>query len=164
MHEINEVSLHLIIFCKMKKINDYRKLFGATPTTTLAELKTTYRNFMKANHPDKIQENDEAKTEAEESSRMMIEAYHFLVSIAPETTTAQMPEFKETIMESGISDFNYKGLILEITFSNGSSYEFFNVQKNTYSKMVNADSPARFAKRHIYNEFTYRKVSNVELV
>ena len=118
---------------------------------------------MKANHPDKIQENDEAKTEAEESSRMMIEAYHFLVSIAPETTTAQMPEFKETIMESGISDFNYKGLILEITFSNGSSYEFFNVQKNTYSKMVNADSPARFAKRHIYNDFTYRKVSNAEM-
>ena len=49
---------------------------------------------------------------------MMIEAYHFLVSIAAETKEAQLPEFKETIMESGISDFNYKGLILEITFTN----------------------------------------------
>jgi len=147
----------------MKKINDYRKLFGATPTTTLAELKSTYRNFMKANHPDKIQDNEAAKAAAEESSRMMIEAYHFLVSIAPETTEAQLSEFKETIMESGISDFNYKGLLLEITFSNGSSYEFFNVPKNTFSKLVNADSPARFAKRHIYNEFSFRKLSNVEM-
>jgi curved DNA-binding protein CbpA len=147
----------------MKKINDYRKLFGATPTTTLAELKTTYRNFMKANHPDKIQDNDEAKTAAEESSRMMIEAYHFLVSIAPETIEAQLPEFKETITEFGFSDFQYKGLTLEIVFNNGNSYEFFNVPKNTYSKLVNADSPMRFAKRHIYNEFTYRKVSSVEM-
>lgn len=148
----------------MKKINDYRKLFGVTANATLAELKTIYRNFMKANHPDKIQDNEEAKLEAEESSRLMIEAYHFLVSIAPETVEAQKPEFTETITNTGISDFNYKGITLEITYSNGSCYEFFNVQKNTYSKFVNADSPARFAKRHIYSSHTYRKVSNVELV
>jgi len=147
----------------MKKINDYRKLFGVTATATLAELKTIYRNSMKENHPDKIQDNDEAKAEAEIKSRMMIEAYHFLVSIAPETTEAQLPEFKDTILECGISDFNYKGITLEITFSNGSCYEFFNVQKNTYSKFVNADSPARFAKRHIYNEFVYRKTVNTEM-
>lgn len=147
----------------MKKINDYRKLFEATPVSTLAELKSTYRNFMKAYHPDKFQE-EEAKTEAEEKSREMIEAYHFLVSIAPETIEALMPEFKETTMTSNISDFQYKGQLLEITFLNGSSYEFFNVPKNTYIKLVNADSPARFAKRHIYNEFSFRKASNVEMV
>jgi DnaJ-class molecular chaperone len=65
----------------MKKINDYRKLFEATPVSTLADLKTTYRNFMKAYHPDKFQD-ETAKAEAEEKSREMIEAYHFLVSIA----------------------------------------------------------------------------------
>ncbi len=148
----------------MKKINDYRKLFDVTATATLAELKTTYRTFMKENHPDKIQDNEEAKLEAEEKSREMIEAYHFLVSIAPETIEGLMPEFKETIMASNISDYQWKGLILEITFLNGSSYEFFNVPKNTYVKLVNADSPARFAKRHIYTEFSFRKASNVELV
>ena len=148
----------------MKKINDYRKLFGVTPNATLAELKTIYRNFMKTNHPDKIQDNEEAKLEAEESSRLMIEAYHFLVSIAPETKEAQMPEFKETITNAGISDFSYKGITLEITFSDGSSYEFFNVQKNTYSKLVNADSTARFAKRHIFNHFSFRKTINTAAV
>ena len=146
----------------MKKINDYRKLFEATPVSTLADLKTTYRNFMKAYHPDKFQDETE-KANAEEKSREMIEAYHFLVSIAPETIEALMPEFKETIMASNISDYQWKGLVLEITFLNGSSYEFFNVLKNTYIKLVNSDSPARFAKRHIYNEFSFRKLSNVEM-
>ena len=146
----------------MKKITDYRKLFEATPLSTLADLKTTYRNFMKAYHPDKFQDETE-KAAAEDKSREMIEAYHFLVSIAPETTEALMPEFKETIMTSNISDYQWKGLVLEITFLNGSSYEFFNVPQNTYIKLVNADSPARFAKRHIYNEFSFRKVSNVEM-
>ena len=144
----------------MKKINDYRKLFEATPVSTLADLKTTYRNFMKAYHPDKFQDET---AEAEEKSREMIEAYHFLVSIAPETIEGLMPEFKETIMASNISDYQWKGLVLEITFLNGSSYEFFNVPKNTYIKLVNSDSPARFAKRHIYNEFSFRKLSNVEM-
>jgi len=147
----------------MKKINDYRKLFGATPKSTLAELKSTYRTFMKENHPDKIQDNDEAKAQAEESSRIMIEAYHFLVSIAPETTEAQLPEFKETITNSSIGDFQYKGQILEIVYNDGSTYEFFNVPKNTFSKLVNSDSPARFAKRHIYTEFVYRKTVNMEM-
>ena len=147
----------------MKKINDYRKLFEATPVSTLADLKSTYRNFMKMYHPDKFQDED-AKAEADVKSREMIEAYHFLVRIAPETIEALMPEFKETIMASNISDYQWKGLVLEITFLNGSSYEFFNVPKNTYIKLVNSDSPARFAKRHIYNEFSFRKLSNVELV
>ncbi|MDB5227635.1 MAG: molecular chaperone DnaJ [Bacteroidota bacterium] len=148
----------------MKKINDYRKLFGTDATTSLSELKTIYRNFMKVYHPDKFQDDDEAKTEAEEKSREIIEAYHFLVSIAPETIENFLPEFKETIVTSNITDYLYKGLTLEIHFLNGSSYEFFNVPKNTYSKLVNADSPARFAKRHIYNEYLYRKATNMELV
>src|SRR3954466_13102409 len=135
----------------MKKINDYRKLFGADAATSLSELKTIYRNFVKVYHPDKFQDDDEAKTDAEEKSREMIEAYHFLVSIAPETIEKNLPEFKETIVTSNITDYIYKGLTLEIYFLNGSSYEFFNVPKNTYIKFVNSDSPARFAKRHIYN-------------
>lgn len=148
----------------MKKINDYRKLFGAEAATSLSELKNTYRNFMKVYHPDKFQDDDDAKIDAEEKSREIIEAYHFLVSIAPETLEKALPEFKETIITSSITDYQYKGLTLQIFFENGISYEFFNVPKNTYSKLVNADSPARFAKRHIYNEYLYRKATNMELV
>jgi hypothetical protein len=147
----------------MKKINDYRKLFGVDAATSLSELKTIYRNFMKLYHPDKFAEESEAKADAEEKSRDIIEAYHFLVSIAPETIESSLPEFKETVCTSNISDYQYKGEVLEICFVNGSSYEFFNVPRNTYIKLINADSPARFAKRHIYTEFLYRKAANMEM-
>ena len=69
----------------MKKIIDYRKLLGVTKTTELQELKTIYRNLMKEWHPDKFQDDDAKKQEAEEKSKQVIEAYHLLVSIAPET-------------------------------------------------------------------------------
>ena len=67
----------------MKKIVDYRKLLGVQEAAELQELKTVYRTLMKNWHPDKFQDNHENKTEAEEKSKTIIEAYHFLVSIAP---------------------------------------------------------------------------------
>ncbi|WP_394343258.1 KTSC domain-containing protein [Kaistella jeonii] len=37
-------------------------------------------------------------------------------------------------------------------------YEYIGVPRNTYIKMVNADSPSRFARRQIYGGgFVYRK-------
>jgi DnaJ-class molecular chaperone len=69
----------------MKKIVDYRKLLGVTKEAELQELKTVYRSLMKTWHPDKFNDNADLKLEAEEKSKTIIEAYHFLVSIAPET-------------------------------------------------------------------------------
>jgi hypothetical protein len=79
------------------------------------------------------------------------------VSIAPETKTANLPEYQKTIMECGIADFKHKGLLLEITFTDGSSYEYFGVNANVYKKLINADKQVRFAKRFIYESFLYRK-------
>ena len=75
----------------MKKIIDYRKLLGVTKTTSVQELKTIYRNLMKEWHPDKFQDNEEGKNEAELKSRELIEAYNFLLSIAPETIEKEAP-------------------------------------------------------------------------
>jgi flagellar hook assembly protein FlgD len=61
-----------------------------------------------------------------------------------------------------IKDYKYENIRLIVNFSNGSVYEYISVPKATYIKMVNAESPARFAKRHIFNAFPYRKVSNQE--
>ena len=147
----------------MRKIVDYRKVLGVDKNAELQELKTVYRTLMKNWHPDKFTESAESKLEAEEKSKSIIEAYHFLVSIAPETIENLLPEFKETITSSIISDYQYTQGILEVFFLNGSSYEFHNVPKNTYTKLVNADSPSRFAKRHIYNEFIFRKATNTNM-
>ena len=149
----------------MKKIVEYRKLLGANKDITLSELKSLYRNFMKEFHPDKFQDSDEAKLKAEEKSKQIIEAYHHLVSISDETREANLEEYTNTISTAGITDINYKGKRLRIDFADGSAYEYIGVPENTYAKLVNADSQARFARRHICTSFLYRQVSKTaELV
>ncbi|HEY0046587.1 MAG TPA: KTSC domain-containing protein [Flavobacterium sp.] len=146
----------------MKKIGEYRQLLNVDKTVELKELKTIYRNSMKECHPDKFSADPDGLAAAEEKSKRVIEAYHFLVSIHPDTIDQLLPEYKETIAQAGLSDYQYETGRLKVVFSNGSSYEYFSVPKATYVKMVNADSPARFAKRHVYNAFPYRKLTNQE--
>lgn len=147
----------------MRKVIEYRKLLGVDKAVTLAELKSLYRNFMKEFHPDKIQDNEELKLEVEEKSKKIIEAYHFLVSIAPETIEATLPEYNNTITNSNIADITFTGKRLRIDFQDGSAYEYFSVPENTYVKLVNADSQGRFARRHIYTSFMYRNVSKAAM-
>ena len=145
----------------MKKIDYYRRLLDVTKDVELKELKTIYRNVMKDCHPDKFQDNEEEKLAAEARSKKVIEAYHFLVSIAPETIAATLDQYTETITNASIEDFEYKNEQLNITFSDGSCYEYFGVPKATYVKLVNAPSQARFARRHICNSFVYRSASKL---
>ena len=141
----------------MKRINQYKKLFNVQADTDLKQLKTTYRGLVKEWHPDKFPQGGDKATEAEIKSTEIIDAYHFLVSIAPETKAANLEEYRITATESGIADFKHKGLLLEVSFLDGTTYEYFGVSKNIYSKLVNSDKPYRFAKRNIFNTFLYRK-------
>ena len=97
------------------------------------------------------------KEEAAIMGRQVTDGYHFLVSIAPETKEANLEEYTTTINECGIADYKHKGLLLEITFTDGSSYEYFGVNANVYKKLINSDKQVRFAKRFIYDSYTYRK-------
>ncbi|MDB5031366.1 KTSC domain-containing protein [Mucilaginibacter sp.] len=144
----------------MKKIVDYRKLLEVTEAAELHELKSVYRGLMKVWHPDKFQDDNE-KSDAEEKSKTIIEAYHFLVSIAPETRNQSLAEYTATTTTSNIADFEFKSQVLKITFLDGSAYEYFDVPKAVYIKLINADSPGRFARRHIYNEYVYRSLSKL---
>lgn len=148
----------------MKRILEYRKLLGVEKTAELKDLKVIYRNFMKDWHPDKFQDNHQAKQEAEEKSKAFIEAYHFLVSIAPETRAQQLEQYTEVITSSKMVDFKYKSQTLQVNFADGSSYEYFGLPKNIYGKLVNSDTPDRFARRHIYHSYVYRKVSKAVTV
>lgn len=141
----------------MKRINEYKKIFNITGELELKNLKSTYRSLVKEWHPDKFQAGDPKLDEAEVMSQKIIDAYHFLVSIAPETKLANLEEYNKTILESGIEDFQHKGLLLEITFTDGSTYEYFGVNRALYIKLAQSDKQVRFAKRSIYNSFLYRK-------
>jgi len=141
----------------MKRINQYKKLFQIEDQIELGALKSTYRSLVKQWHPDKFQDDDPMKAEAELMGRQIVDGYHFLVSIAPETIEANRPEYEQVIMECGIADYKHKGLLLEITFTNGDSYEYFGVNANVFKKFINADKQVRFAKRFIYDAYLYRK-------
>ncbi|GAA3520739.1 KTSC domain-containing protein [Aquimarina addita] len=141
----------------MKRINMYKKMFAVEKEIDLKKLKTSYRNLVKEWHPDKFQEGDEKREEAEEKSREIIDGYHFLVSIAPETKAANLEEYVLTTSQSGIADYHHKGLLLEISFLDGTTYEYFGVPKTVYTKMINSDKLFRFAKRNIFNSYLYRK-------
>lgn len=141
----------------MKRINEYKKLFDVQQEINLIDLKAKYKRLVKEWHPDKFQADDEKAVEAEEKSRQIIDGYHFLVSISPETIENNLEEYTTTINECGISDYKHKGLLLEVTFTNGATYEYFGVNRNLYIKLCQSDKQMRFAKRSIFTSFVYRK-------
>ena len=141
----------------MKRIRQYKKLFGVEKEIDLKTLKKKYRDLVKEWHPDKFQDGDAKKEEAEVQSRVIIDGYHFLVSIAPETIEKNIEAYTETITNSGIADYYHKGMLLEITFLDGTTYEYLGVTKPVYQKMINSSKLNRFAKRAIYPNYIYRK-------
>ena len=141
----------------MRRINQYKKLFQVEGEIDLKELKTSYRTLVKEWHPDKHTADDTKKEEAEEMSRQLTDGYAFLISIAPETIDKGLDEYNETINNASIEDLHHKSMLLEVTFTDGSTYEYFGVNKTLFSKLVNADKMQRFARRNIFNSFIYRK-------
>ena len=144
----------------MKRINEYKKLFEVDGAIELAPLKKKYRLLVKEWHPDKFTDGGDIALEAEEMSRRVIDGYHFLVSIAPATKEANLEEFTSTTTESMIDDLQHKGLRLEISFTDGNTYEFFGVNKQLYTKLLNSDKQLRFARRKIFTSCVYRKAKS----
>jgi hypothetical protein len=50
---------------------------------------------------------------------------------------------------------------LKIYFADENVYEYFDVPKEVYRKLINADSPGRFARRHIFNNYVYRSLNKL---
>jgi len=140
----------------MKRINEYKKLFNVEGAINLKELKTTYRGLVKKWHPDKFQDEDK-KEAAEKESLKIIDGYHFLVSIAPETREANLEEYTKTITECQVADYHHKSMLLEVTFTDGATYEYFGVNHKLFLKFVNSKSINNFGKRNIFKSFIYRK-------
>ena len=140
----------------MKRIKEYKEVFEVEGPLVLKDLKSKYRSLVKEWHPDKFQDESK-KEEAGIKSSEIIDAYHFLVSIAPETKEANLEEYNATIMNSKIADFQHDKNMFEVTFTDGTSYEYFGVTEKLFSKFLNSDKQFRFAKRQIFHSFLYRK-------
>ena len=142
---------------KMKRINAYKRLFEIEGEIDLGELKKTYRRLVKEWHPDKHVLDETKAAEAEEMTRQITDGYAFLISIAPATIAKGLEEYTHTIENAFIDDMQHKSLLLELKFTDGSTYEYFGVNKNLFTKFVNAEKVQRFARRNIFNSFIYRK-------
>ncbi len=140
----------------MKRIKEYKKLFNVEGAINLKELKSTYRGLVKEWHPDKFTDETK-KAEADIVSTKIIDGYHFLVSIAPQTKEANLEAYKTTITEFQVADWHHKSMTLEVTFTDGNTYEYFGVNKILFGKFINAKSINNFGKRNIFNSFLYRK-------
>jgi molecular chaperone HscB len=147
----------------MKRINQYKKLFKVEGPLDLKDLKKTYRSLVKEYHPDKFQDEVE-KEEAGLKSLEIIDGYHFLVSIAPETKESNSAEYTTTITESQVADFIHKSMRLEVTFTDGNTYEYFGVNKKLFNKFSVTKSLSNFGRRNIFNSFTYRKIKKADIV
>ena len=145
----------------MKRIERQRAILGVDEKATLSDLKKVYRKIMMEWHPDKFQDSDEAKKMAEEKSAKLIASYHFLVSVHIETHEATKDAYIATITDASIDDFEFKSEILRVVFSDGNEYEYYGVPKAIYVKLVNADTPDRCARRHIYENYLYRSTSKI---
>jgi hypothetical protein len=69
--------------------------------------------------------------------------------------------YTETTTNSNIQDFDFKSQVLTVEFLDGNVYEYFDVPKAVYVKLVNADSRGRFARRHIFTSYVYRSTSRL---
>ncbi len=147
----------------MKRINESKKLFKVESAINLKELKNTYRGLVKEWHPDKFQD-EEKKAEAGEVSLKIIDAYHFLVSIAPETKAINLNEYTTTITDEKIADYHHKSMLLEVTFTDGNTYEYFGVNRKLFLKFINSKSLSNFGRRNIFNSFLYRKIKKAEVL
>jgi molecular chaperone HscB len=142
----------------MKRIVPANKIFSANSTTTLLELKSTYKSLIKEWHPDKVVGDEEMRAFNEAYSVKVIAAYEFLVSIHPETHLKNEEIYKPLIERAAIVDMDFKKENLILTFDDGSEYEYLGVPKSIYTKLVNAPKLARFAKRHIFGIYKYRNI------
>ena len=145
----------------MKRIERHRAILGVDDKATLSDLKKIYRKIIMEWHPDKFQDSEESKKMAEEKSTKLIASYHFLVSVHAETHAATKEAYTTTISEASIDDFEFKSEVLRVVFSDGNEYEYYGVPKAIYVKLINSDTPDRFARRHIYENYLYRSTSKI---
>ena len=75
---------------------------------------------------------------------------------------ANLEEYTLTI-NSPIIDWQHNGMVLELTFMDGNTYEFFGVNKALFTKFYQSGTLTRFAKRNIFNNCIYRKIKKSDV-
>jgi hypothetical protein len=91
----------------MKTTQRYLDILGIRPGVTRDELKAAYRAMIQISHPDRFQGNEALRTKAEEQTRLVNEAYAYLMANFEQTAPgaiASGPD--EPVRDAGREDRN----------------------------------------------------------
>ena len=66
----------------------------------------------------------------------------------------------ETIRSSMLKSISYDEVeeVLTIIFANGGEYNYFDVPKEIFNELINAESEGKYFTAHIKNKYKYEKV------
>lgn len=68
---------------------------------------------------------------------------------------------KRTDVDSSMLDsvgYDEKKKILEVEFNHGGIYEYYDVEKETFDDLINADSLGRYFINNIKDDYDYRQI------
>lgn len=62
------------------------------------------------------------------------------------------------VFSSNVSSIGWDNYILEVEFTDGSIYQYFNVPVNHYNNLLNTSSVGSYLHSYIRNEYTYKQI------
>lgn len=155
------------------KYKEYFDILEIEPTNEIAEIKSGYKKCLLKYHPDKVNQSDKGALKiANIKTVSIINAYEILKS-----NLIYLDQFEKIISDveinwdirKGIISSNiewieyYKNLyILIVKFKSGGLYLYKNVDFNTYSGLITAESKGKFLHKYIAFKFNYHRLSNYD--
>ena len=161
------------MFKLKKQSNDfYFDVLGVNRLSTKVLIKKAFRDLIKAWHPDKFKDDIVSNAEATERSILIIEAYEILRNyVPPDDADIYLPSFKavkqdsqlrqdiirERVKSSNLYSVGYsiEMQILQIEYTNGRIYEYYDVPKSVFMELLNSESKGKYANRNICFSFRY---------
>lgn len=137
-------------------VETYFRILEIPANSTENDVKKAYRKLMLKCHPDVVSKNEIDQDRANEFSKVINEAYTTLKKHLSSKDKYEKIFVKSSNIHSVLYDTFSSILTLE--FKNGDIYYYYNVPESIYLDFLNAPSKGKFAHKHIYHVFKYRKV------
>lgn len=149
-----------------KKLLECFKMLGISPTRSLEEIRTAYRNQLKIWHPDKVSSKEAHIIEKHTIRSQKINyAYEFLKSSISlvhnntnEKTETDTGLGRVYVVSSNLKwvKYNRDNSILAVHFKGSSgTYSYFNVRPQLYEELLKAPSKGKYFIRYIKNRHRF---------
>lgn len=147
----------------MDKYAEYCGVLGLDTVADTAELKSVYRNAVKRWHPDRYMFDREMQQSAIEKIKRINTAYQYV----SERLGARLPKpepvypsdsLLEVFLKSSqiiSTAYDYSAYSLYIKFKSSNVNRFCDVPPRIYDELISSESPALYARKHIYRTYKY---------